>query len=251
MKTLKIPPLKLHPDSMTMLSGGWKGYADQQISKMELYQLVEEMLGFSEKNCRDGWWLHRAFGPGILSAPITNSHIPIYSRLIVRDVGLRLATITRWGRRLCKFYYAPSVKCSRNFCFDGRSCLQASGAECGCGISAPFMKVLGVQEHQKPKVVPLLPANYWRIGEKTMWMYRGNCCNEDQLPELLAGLSPTRNADLALELLLRPIPGVGPVGNTFASRSALSNEGISKSRNVWRANSSRQSRPPLFWTSGH
>ncbi|MDT2754631.1 acyl-CoA reductase [Enterococcus pseudoavium] len=38
-----------------------------------------------------------------------------------------------------------------------------------------------------------------------MWMYRGNCCNEDQLPELLAGLSQQVNADLALELPLRPI----------------------------------------------
>ncbi len=36
---LNLAPLKLHPDSLVFLGGGWKGNADRAISKPELYQL--------------------------------------------------------------------------------------------------------------------------------------------------------------------------------------------------------------------
>lgn len=149
MKTLKIPPLKLHPDSMTMLSGGWKGYADQQISKMELYQLVEEMLGFSEKNCRDGYGSTEHSVPYFECAN-HQFHIPIYSRLIVRDVA-SLAPLPDGVAGFANFITPHLLSVPGISVLMGDLVSKHPGAECGCGISAPFMKVLGRAGTSKAK----------------------------------------------------------------------------------------------------
>ena len=73
MKDTGHRPLKLNTKSMTMLGGGWKGHADKQIKKQELYDLVEEMLGIPEQNCFPAV---RLFPVRKLSLPVSEQKQP-------------------------------------------------------------------------------------------------------------------------------------------------------------------------------
>ena len=141
MKALKMPPLTLHPDSMTMLGGGWKGYGEQQISKEALYQLVEEMLGFSEKNCRDGYGSTEHSVP-YFECSHHQFHIPVYSRLIVRDVKT-LEPVADGQPGFANFITPHLRSVPAISVLMGDLVSKHASAECGCGISAPFMKILG------------------------------------------------------------------------------------------------------------
>lgn len=85
MDALGMPALKLHPDSLVFLAGGWKGHADKIIPKMELYDKAHRLLGISRENCRD------AYGAVEHSVPYVESsehHLrePVWSRVFIRDV---------------------------------------------------------------------------------------------------------------------------------------------------------------------
>ena len=80
MKELGTTPLKLHKDSYVLLIGGWKGAADKQIPKMDMYAMVTELLGIPGENCRD------AYGSVEHSVPYFecrnhNMHVPVWSRM--------------------------------------------------------------------------------------------------------------------------------------------------------------------------
>jgi len=55
MKNLGVSNLSLHKDSLVFFAGGWKGYADKQLSKTELYGRLGEQLGIPDHRCRDGF----------------------------------------------------------------------------------------------------------------------------------------------------------------------------------------------------
>ncbi|MBT3236963.1 MAG: acyl-protein synthase [Bdellovibrionales bacterium] len=80
-----IPPLKLHPDSLVFLGGGWKGYAEQQVSKGELYSLAHRMLGIPAERLRDGFGSVEHCIPYI-ECRHHNFHQPVWSRVVIRDV---------------------------------------------------------------------------------------------------------------------------------------------------------------------
>jgi phenylacetate-coenzyme A ligase PaaK-like adenylate-forming protein len=85
MRELEIPPLELSPDSLIFLGGGWKGYAEEQIDKRELYHRVTEQLGIPDHRIRDG------FGSVEHSIPYIECeqhefHVPIWSKVFIRDV---------------------------------------------------------------------------------------------------------------------------------------------------------------------
>lgn len=141
MKALGERPLRLHPDSMTMLGGGWKGYAEQQIGKRELYALAEEMLGIPEENCRDG------YGSTEHSVPYFECrrhrfHIPIYSRLIVRDVRT-LEPLPLGEAGFANFVTPHLLSVPAVSVLMGDMAALRDGRSCGCGIEAPYMEILG------------------------------------------------------------------------------------------------------------
>lgn len=85
MKKLGIPPVKLHAESLVFLGGGWKGHADKQIDKKDLYQLAEEMLGIPNARLRDGFGSVEHCIPYI-ECKNHEFHVPVYSRVFIRDV---------------------------------------------------------------------------------------------------------------------------------------------------------------------
>ena len=133
--------LKLHPDSMVLLGGGWKEFDTEKVDKAELYTLITDVLGIPEKNCREFY--------GAIEHPIIyyscknhHFHVPSYSRVIVRDVKTLLpvknGTIGLINLLTPMVESMPLV----SIMTDDLGILH-DGNECGCGINTPYFEVIG------------------------------------------------------------------------------------------------------------
>jgi hypothetical protein len=141
MKKLKMKPLSVHEESMTMLGGGWKGYADKQISKRELYALAEEMLGIPRARCRDGYGSTEHSVP-YFECPNHNFHIPIYSRMHVRD--FKTLEPVDYGQEGFASFITPHLLSVPGLAvLMGDKAVLREGSECGCEITSPYMEILG------------------------------------------------------------------------------------------------------------
>ncbi len=141
MKKLGIPPIKMHPDSLVFLGGGWKGNADKAISKQELYSLAEEMLGIPNARLRDG------FGSVEHCVPYVECnnhefHIPVWSRVFIRDVEtLRPLGFNEPGFLHFVSPYITSMPAHSVIMGDMASLHE--GKNCGCGLPTPYFRILG------------------------------------------------------------------------------------------------------------
>ena len=133
--------LKLNVKSMTMLGGGWKGYADKQISKSELYAMVEEMLGIPSKNCRDGYGSTEHSVP-YFECPNHHFHIPVYSRMIIRDVKT-LEPLPYGEAGFANFITPHLLSVPAVSVLMGDMAMLHEAGECGCGIQTPYMEIIG------------------------------------------------------------------------------------------------------------
>lgn len=149
MKQTGHRPLKLNKRSMTLLGGGWKGYADQQIRKQELYDLVEEMLGIPEENCRDGYGSTEHSVP-YFECPRHHFHIPVYSRMLIRDVKT-LEPLPYGQAGFANFITPHLLSVPAVSVLMGDMAVLHPAEECGCGIRSPFMEILGRAGTSKSK----------------------------------------------------------------------------------------------------
>lgn len=149
MKQTGHRPLKLNKKSMTLLGGGWKGYADQQIRKQELYDLVEEMLGIPEENCRDGYGSTEHSVP-YFECPRHHFHIPVYSRMLIRDVKT-LEPLPYGQAGFANFITPHLLSVPAVSVLMGDMAVLHPAEECGCGIRSPFMEILGRAGTSKSK----------------------------------------------------------------------------------------------------
>lgn len=149
MKDTGHRPLKLNTSSMTMLGGGWKGYADKQISKQELYDLVEEMLGIPEANCRDGYGSTEHSVP-YFECPHHHFHIPVYSRMLIRDVET-LKPLPYGEAGFANFITPHLLSVPAVSVLMGDMAVLHAPEECGCGIQTPYMEIIGRAGTSKAK----------------------------------------------------------------------------------------------------
>jgi phenylacetate-coenzyme A ligase PaaK-like adenylate-forming protein len=141
MKKLRMKPLKLNENSMTMLGGGWKGYADREISKTELYHLAEEMLGIPQSQCRDGYGSTEHSVP-YFECSNHRFHIPIYSRMYIRDFKtLEPLPLGKVG--FASFVTPHLLSVPAVSVLMGDKAVMHEGRNCGCGIDSPYMEILG------------------------------------------------------------------------------------------------------------
>lgn len=141
MKETGHRPLKLNVKSMTLLGGGWKGYADKQIQKSELYAMVEEMLGIPEENCRDGYGSTEHSVP-YFECPKHHFHIPVYSRMFIRDVET-LKPLPYGKPGFANFVTPHLLSVPAVSVLMGDMAVLHDPKECGCGIKTPFMEIIG------------------------------------------------------------------------------------------------------------
>ncbi len=134
-------PLKLHPDSLVFLGGGWKGYADQEIDKRKFYELVESQLGIPNERLRDG------FGSVEHSVPYVecknhNFHVPIYSKVIIRDFTSLNAL--GYGKRGFLQFISPYItSVPAHSIMMGDLAVLYPAKDCGCGVQSDWFTILG------------------------------------------------------------------------------------------------------------
>lgn len=134
-------PLKLHPESLVFLGGGWKGHADKAITKTELYQKATALLGIPDERLRDG------FGSVEHCVPYVECHhhrfhVPVYSRVFVLDVKT-LTEVENGEIGYLNFVspYITSVPAHNVLMTD--LVRKVSGKDCGCGLSSDAFEVIG------------------------------------------------------------------------------------------------------------
>lgn len=127
--------------SKILLAGGWKQHYSQQVEKSVLYDLARKVLGIPEDQ------IHEFFGA--VEHPIFYNackhhhfHIPIYSRIIIRDVNtLEPLPVGRIG---LVNLISPLMNATptTSVMTDDLGYL-TPGEECGCGITSPYLTILG------------------------------------------------------------------------------------------------------------
>ncbi len=141
MRALKIPPLKLHPDSFVFLGGGWKGNADRAIDKRDLYRAVNEQLAIPDKRIRDGFGSVEHCIPYI-ECEFHEFHVPVWSRVFIRDLKT-LAPLPFEEKGFLHFVspYITSVPACSVLMGDLASL--HDGAKCPCELATPYFVIHG------------------------------------------------------------------------------------------------------------
>lgn len=141
MRAMKIPPMKLSPESWTFFGGGWKGNAERSIPKHELYAMIEEQLGIPNARCRDSYGSVEHSVPYI-ECKNHHYHVPIWSRLFARDVKT-LERLPHGTPGFAHFVSAHRTTMPVLSIVMGDLVSTHEGASCGCGIERPYFEILG------------------------------------------------------------------------------------------------------------
>lgn len=134
-------PLKLHPESLVFLGGGWKGHQDKAISKKEFYAKANSLLGIPDSRLRDGFGSVEHCIPYV-ECVNHNFHIPVWSRVFVRDVKT-LEEVADGEIGYLNFVspYITSVPAQNVIMTDLVKKIPARA--CGCGLETDAFEVIG------------------------------------------------------------------------------------------------------------
>ncbi|MDE2314300.1 MAG: acyl-protein synthase [Elusimicrobia bacterium] len=162
MLELKIKKLRLSPESLVFLGGGWKGHAEDAAPKKELYDLAEERLGVPRTRIRDSF--------GAVEHPIPYAecarhhfHVPAWSQVVIRDVRtLKPLGLGKPG--FIQFLTPFLTSIPAHSVLMGDSAALYPAAECGCGIKSPYFTVHGRAGTSKNKSCALAAAELLGAG---------------------------------------------------------------------------------------
>ncbi len=160
MEQLGMAPLKLPQGSCVIFGGGWKGHADQAISKEELHRNIAHWLGIPSESVVE------TYGSVEHSVPYVDCHLhhlhaPMWSRVVVRDVrSLQPVPDGQPGFLSFLSPYISSVPAHSVVMGD----MAIRHASCSCGRPTPWFEVLGRAGTSSNKscaaaAAELLPAN--------------------------------------------------------------------------------------------
>lgn len=141
MRDLNLPALKLSPESLVFLGGGWKGHADKAIDKRDLYRHANEQLGIPDARLRDGFGSVEHCIPYI-ECENHEFHVPVWSRVYIRDLKT-LKPLPEGEKGFLHFVspYITSVPAASVMMGDLAS--WHAGSSCPCPIDTPYFVVHG------------------------------------------------------------------------------------------------------------
>ncbi len=132
--------LKLHPKSLVILAGGWKNFFTEEVDKDTLYTMSEKALGLVGDNIREFFGAVEHPIP-YFNCPNHHFHVPIYSRVIIRDLNMQPVGFGVPGMLNLITPMMTSMPFVSVMTDD--LAVMHPGEECGCGISSPYFEVLG------------------------------------------------------------------------------------------------------------
>ncbi|WP_036774487.1 acyl-protein synthase [Photorhabdus australis] len=141
MREMGLPPIRLHPESLVFLGGGWKTHVDKEIPRSLLYQRLGEQLGIPDERCRDGY--------GSVEHPVPyvecrnhHFHVPVYARAYIRDTASM--AVQSYGRPGFLHLISPYITSSpaHSIVVNDLAVLHPA-TECGCGLATDWFELLG------------------------------------------------------------------------------------------------------------
>lgn len=149
-------PLRLSPRSLVFLGGGWKGHADREIPKKELYALITAQLGIPDGRIRDGFGSVEHCVPYV-ECSHHEFHAPTWSRVLVRDT----ATLEPVGEGTAGFlsFLSPYITSQpAHSIVMGDLATWHRGASCPCGTPTDYFRVLGRAGTQRSRSCAIAAA---------------------------------------------------------------------------------------------
>ena len=133
--------LKLNSHSKVLLGGGWKQFSNEEIDRDLFFELIHDTLGIEKHNCFEFFSAVEHPLPYV-KCKNGHFHIPIYSRVIIRDVKT-LEPVPLGSFGLLSFV-SPLVSSMplTSVVTDDLAALY-DGESCGCGISTPYFELKG------------------------------------------------------------------------------------------------------------
>lgn len=141
MKDMGYPPLKMNPDSLVMMGGGWKGFAGKALSASEFRAYVGERLGIPDERCRESYGAVE-HGVAYIDCPRHHFHVPIYSRAFIRDV--KTLEVLPYGKPGFLNVISPmNTAVPVVSLLLGDLAVLHPPEDCGCGVQTPWFEILG------------------------------------------------------------------------------------------------------------
>lgn len=133
--------LKLHKNSRVIVGGGWKTFFSRQISKAELFGMANRILDIRQENFKDHF--STAEHPvDYISCANGHFHVPIFSRVIIRDV--RTLEPLPFGEPGLLNLVTPLLSSAPyGSILTDDIAVMRSAKECGCGIMSPYFELVG------------------------------------------------------------------------------------------------------------
>lgn len=141
MEALGLPDLKFSQDSLVVTGGGWKGYADKAVSKMEVIERTERQLGIPKSRFSD---LYGTVEHGIpyLDCSHHRLHFPHCTRAIIRDP--RTLEPLGFGKKGILQFLAPyNTSSPAHALLTGDWASVHPPEECGCELNTPYLVLHG------------------------------------------------------------------------------------------------------------
>ncbi len=141
MREMGYPPLKLNPDSLVMMGGGWKGFVDRQLSPQEFRDYVHERLGLPRTCCHETYGAVE-HGVAYTDCDSHHLHVPIYSRAVVRD-PVTLEPVKDGEKGFMNVISPMNTGVPVPSLLLGDMAVKHPAGSCGCGNPAPWFEILG------------------------------------------------------------------------------------------------------------
>ncbi len=133
--------LKFPKGSKVMLGGGWKQFGDIEVSRDRLNYLIKDRLGIDRENVYEFFSVAEHPVPYI-KCKNEHFHIPIYSRVIIRDINtLKPLPYGKVGILNLLTPYVKSMPLS-SVLTDDLAVLHPAKS-CGCGIATDYFELKG------------------------------------------------------------------------------------------------------------
>jgi len=133
--------LDLHKNSKVLLGGGWKTFFSEEISKDELFRMANYALGIRRENFKDHF--STAEHPiNYVACANNHFHIPIFSRVIIRDVNT-LEPVPNGTPGLLNLITPLLSSAPYGSILTDDIAVMKNGDKCGCGVSSPYFELIG------------------------------------------------------------------------------------------------------------
>ncbi len=133
--------VSLHKDSKVLLGGGWKALFAEEISKDQLISMAKDTLGILPQNFKDHF--STAEHPiNYVSCKNNHFHVPIFSRVIIRDVKT-LEPVPFGTPGLLNLITPLLSSAPYGSILTDDIAVMRQGEDCDCGINSPYFELIG------------------------------------------------------------------------------------------------------------